>query len=92
MLEAHGLKPYRLFVYILVTKDVANAAYRVERLRELHGISLYAQAERNEAKGITPNPEQLEFAQRYVYGRSYRKETWREYCENRNLNFTEESV
>lgn len=90
LLAEYGIKPYRLFIYLLVTKDIDNAAHRVERLRELNGISLYAQAERNESKGITPNPAQLEFAQRFVYGRTYRKETWREYCEKRNFNFAED--
>ena len=89
LLTERDIKPYRLFVYMLVTKDVSDAADRVERLRGLTGISLYAQAERNGGKGITPNRIQLEFAQRYVYGRSYRTETWREYCEKRNLKFLE---
>lgn len=87
LLGKHGIKPHRLFIYVLVTKDVEDAAYRVERLRELKNISLYAQAERNEAKGIIPSREQLEFAQRYVYGRCYRKETWREYCERWGFNW-----
>jgi hypothetical protein len=87
LLAPYGIKPYRLFIYLLVTKDIDEAAARVESLRELNGISLYAQAERNDGKGITPNRAQLEFAQRYVYGRTYRNETWREYCEKRNLDF-----
>ena len=29
-----------------------------------------------------------EFAQRYIYGRTYKKETWKEYCEKRNINFS----
>lgn len=79
LLEEHGKKPYHMFVYLLVTKDVANAAERVERLKRLNGISIYAQAERNERKGIVPNALQKEFAQRYVYGRCYLSETWPEY-------------
>lgn len=79
LLEKHGKKPYNLFIYLLVTKDLENAAYRVERLKRLKGISIYAQAERNERKGIIPNDLQKEFAQRYVYGRSYLKESWAEY-------------
>lgn len=89
LLNKYGIKPYRIFVYVLVTKDIEDAAFRVERLRELGNISLYAQAERNEAKGIIPNRAQLEFAQRYVYGRSYKKETWHEYCERRGMDFKE---
>ena len=87
LLGKRGIKPYRLFVYVLVTKDIDDAAYRVEKLRELPGIDLYAQAERNETQGIIPNKAQLEFANRYVYSRRYRLETWHEYCERRNLKF-----
>jgi hypothetical protein len=89
LLAKYGIKPYRLFIYLLVTKDINNAAQRVESLRELTGINLYAQAERNDSKGIIPNREQLEFAQRYVYGRAYKKETWREYCKKRNFIYME---
>ncbi|MDL2274358.1 radical SAM protein [Oscillospiraceae bacterium OttesenSCG-928-G22] len=80
LLAQHGIKPYRIFVYLLVTADIADAAYRVERLKPLKNINLYAQAERNERQGITPNAAQLEFAQRYIYGRCYKKESWPEYC------------
>lgn len=79
LLEKHGKKPYNLFIYLLVTKDIENAAYRVEQLKKLKGISIYAQPERNDRKGIIPNALQKEFAQRYVYGRCYLKESWAEY-------------
>lgn len=81
LLGNHGKKPYNLFIYLLVTEDVENAAYRVERLKRLKGISIYAQPERNERKGIIPNALQKEFAQRFIYGRSYLKESWGEYLE-----------
>lgn len=85
LLKEYGVKPYRLFIYLLVQKDVENAAYRVEQLKKIGAITIYAQAERNERYGIKPNREQLEFAQRYVYSGGYRRETWKEYCANRNL-------
>lgn len=80
LLMKHGVKTYRLFIYLLVTKDIDNAAERVERLKKLKGITIYAQAERNERKGIVPDKLQLEFAQRYVYSGAFRNETWHEYC------------
>lgn len=80
MLEKAGVKPYRIFVYLLVTPDLVDADERVSALKGYHGINLYAQAERNERLGIIPNRAQLEFAQRYVYGGSFRAETWGEYC------------
>lgn len=80
-----GLKPYRIFVYLLITSDLKDASERVEALKGYTGINLYAQAERNERLEIAPNKMQLEFAQRYIYGGSYRKETWDEYCNLREI-------
>lgn len=81
LLKKHGKKPYNIFVYLLVTKDIENAVYRVEQLKQLKGINLYAQPERNDRKGIVPNAMQKEFAQRYIYGGCYRKESWPEYLQ-----------
>ena len=83
-----GVKPYKVMVYVLVRSDLENADYRVESLKKHKGIRLYAQAERNERMGIVPNKAQLEFANRYVYGGLFRKESWKEYINNRPyLNF-----
>lgn len=57
----------------------------MERLKEFKNINLYAQAERNESKGIIPNNTQLEFARRYVYSGIYWKESWVQYCEKWKL-------
>lgn len=85
LLGCHGVKPYRIFVYLLVTKDIKDAAERVEALKQFHGINIYAQAERNERMGIMPNKAQLEFSQRYIYSGRYRAETWNEYCERKRI-------
>lgn len=85
LLRRNGVRPYRVFVHILVTKDIEDAADRVEALKAYKGISLYAQAERNERLGVTPNKMQLEFAQRYIYGGCYRSETWKEYCKRKGF-------
>lgn len=86
-LGRYGVKPYRIFIYLLVTKDVQDAADRVEELKVYKGINLYAQAERNERIGIIPNVAQLEFQQRYMYGGCYRTETWETYCRRKGFNF-----
>lgn len=81
LLGKYGVKPYRLFIYLLVTADIEDAARRVEALKRLGNITIYAQAERNERQGIVPNKMQLEFAQRYVYSGRYRLESWEQYLE-----------
>lgn len=87
LLGKHGVRPYRIFIYLLVTKDIQDAADRVEALKGYKGINLYAQAERNERIGIMPNTAQLEFQQRYMYGGCYRSETWEQYCRRREFNY-----
>lgn len=79
ILGKYGVRPYRIFLYILITPDIRDAVKRVEELKKYTGINLYAQAERNERVGIAPNTVQLEFAQRYIYSGAYRKKTWEEY-------------
>ena len=81
LLGKYGVKPYRLFIYLLVTADIEDAVKRVEALKSLGNITIYAQAERNERQGIMPNKMQLEFAQRYVYSGRYRLESWEQYLE-----------
>ena len=87
LLKERGIKPYRVFVYLLVTSDLGSASRRVEALKGLRGINLYAQAERNESLGIRPNKAQLEFAHRYVYSGCFRRETWEEYIQRKGLAF-----
>lgn len=87
LLGKHGVRPYRIFIYILVTADIVDAAARVEALKGYKAINLYAQAERNERLGVIPNEAQLEFAQRYIYGGCYRTETWEAYCRRKKINW-----
>ena len=82
-----GIKPYRIFIYLLVTADIEDASERVEALKGYKAKNLYAQAERNERLGVIPNIAQLEFQQRYVYGGCYRAETWREYCVRKEFQY-----
>jgi hypothetical protein len=92
LLGERGVRPYRLFIYLLVTVDIENAARRVEALRDIGAITIYAQPERNERIGIVPNQEQKYFAGRYVYRGIYRKETWSDYRKRNYLTFKEEKA
>ena len=83
LLALRGIKPHRIFIYLLVTEDIADAEARVGAFRQYKSINLYAQAERG--AGIAPGRAQLEFAQRYVYKGLWRNGTWREYCAKRGL-------
>lgn len=92
LLEHYGIKPYKMFIYLLVTPNLQDASERIEALKRHKGINLYAQAERNERKGIMPNRAQLEFQQRYIYSGCYRKETWQEYCDRKGFDWNRKAV
>lgn len=86
LFDKYKIPKSKIFVYVLVRKDLEDADLRIQSLCKMYkSLNLYAQAERNELLGIRPNKLQLEFAQRYVYGRSYKKETWNEYKKRNNL-------
>ena len=60
LLEKNGVKPYRVFVYLLV-QDVASAEKRALALRKA-GAEVFAQPYRDFEKNIEPTREQKAFA------------------------------
>ena len=85
LLEKRGVKPYRLFIYLLVTEDLENAEYRVEQLKKLRGITIYAQAERKLDGTGEPNVLQKEFCRRYVYSGRFRTISWSDYAKEKGF-------
>ena len=80
--DKYNISKSRIFIYTLVRKNLEEADKRIHRLHEIcKNFNIYAQAERNALNDIKPNKDQLEFTQRYVYGKLYKKETWEEYKE-----------
>jgi len=59
-LQAHGVKPYRVFVYVLV-QDIESAERRVIRLREI-GANPFAQPYRDFTTNAEPPLEQRQLA------------------------------
>lgn len=59
-LRHHGVKPYRVFVYLLV-QDVKSAERRANRLRNA-GVDVFAQPYRDFKNNIEPTQEQRDFA------------------------------
>lgn len=87
LFKKHKLPKSKVFIYTLITSDLTEANERIQSLYNIYkNFNLYAQAERNDSLGIVPNQLQKEFANRYVYSRCYKKETWFEYCNRHNIN------
>ena len=60
LLQQKGVKPYRIFVYLLV-RDIRSAERRAVALREI-GAEVFAQPYRDFQNGIEPTTEQRDFA------------------------------
>lgn len=60
LLEEQGIKPYRVFVYLLV-QDVASAEKRAIALRDM-GVDVFAQPYRDYENSAEPTKEQKRFA------------------------------
>lgn len=56
----NGVKPYRIFVYLLV-QDIKSAEFRATRLRDA-GVDVFAQPYRDFENNIEPTQEQRDFA------------------------------
>lgn len=61
LLGARGIKPYRIFVYLLV-QEIESAERRAVALREA-GVEVFAQPYRDYKNGIEPTKAQRDFAQ-----------------------------
>ena len=81
LLTARGIPDSRIHIYFLVTHDLHEVVERIDALRSISPkLRIYAQAERNEAKGIVPNATQKHFAGWYVWRGIWRKTRWEDYC------------
>ena len=60
LLKRYGVKPYRIFVYVLVT-DIESAERRCIALKNV-GVDVFAQPYRDFTNNIEPTPEQRCFA------------------------------
>ena len=75
-LKACGVKPSKVFVYCLITKDIDDDLSRIYAMRELGPITLYGMPERNPSQGIYPEKWQDRMAREWIYGGKWRKVDW----------------
>ncbi|NDV77879.1 radical SAM protein [Dysgonomonas sp. 511] len=76
-LNKHGLKNYKIFVYVLV-KDINDAYTRVLKLKEL-GVSPFAQPYRDFENNIQPTQIQKDFARWVNHKAIFKSIDWEDY-------------
>lgn len=79
-LDECGIKPYRVFVYMLV-QGVESAERRADALRKL-GVEIFAQPYRDFDNKIEPTREQKHFARWVNRKHLFKSCTWDEYKQN----------
>lgn len=81
MLEEAGIPNSRLFVYVLITKDLDDDLERIYALRKLKGVTIYGMPYVDNRIGEVPEKWQKAMAQKYIYSGQWRKIDWDEWCE-----------
>lgn len=76
-LGGHGVKPYRIFCYLLV-QDVQSARMRAEALRE-EGVEVFAQPYRDFENSIEPTREMKDFARWVNHKAIFKTVRWEDY-------------
>lgn len=87
MFKSKNISTSKMFVYFLVTKDEKEVVHRLNELKKIKGITIYAQPEKNPGLGIMPERWQNVFAQKYIYSGQWRKKDWYEYKRENNHFF-----
>ena len=85
LLEERGVKPSKIFVYCLITKNLKDNLKRLYALRDCGPITVYAQPEKNPTQNIMPAHWQNVMAQKYVYKGAWRKQNWEDYINERSF-------
>ena len=81
LLEDAGIPNSRLFVYVLITKDLDDDLERIYALRKLKGVTIYGMPYVDNRIGEVPEKWQKSMAQKYIYSGQWRKIDWDEWCE-----------
>ena len=81
LLEDAGIPNSRLFVYVLITKDLDDDLERIYALRKLKGVTIYGMPYVDNRIGEVPEKWQKAMAQKYIYSGQWRKIDWDEWCE-----------
>ena len=81
LLEKYGVPGSKLFVYVLLTKDIDDDLERIYALRKVKGVSIYGMPYVDARNGEVPSRWQKIMANNYIYSGQWRKIDWPEWVE-----------
>lgn len=88
LLNERGIKNSKLFVYVLITKDLDDNLERIYALRKLQSATIYGMPYKDMRIGEMPDKWQNIMAQKYIYSGQWRKIDWSEWVETHQQYFT----
>lgn len=87
LLNDHGIPNSKLFIYILLTKNLSDDLERIYAMRELKTVTIYGMPYRDMRRGEIPDRWQMVMAQKYIYSGQWRKTDWEEWKKTHNFYF-----
>ena len=89
LLEKYGIPNSRLFVYVLLTKDIDDDLERIYALRKLKSVTIYGMPYKDMRIGEMPDQWQSIMATKYIYSGQWRKIDWYDWVETHKDYFKE---
>ncbi len=87
LLEEVGIPNSRLFIYVLLTKNLEDDLERIYSLRKLKSATIYGMPYKDMRINEMPERWQNVMAQKYIYSGQWRKIDWDEWVENHKFYF-----
>ena len=87
LLNKRGVPNSKLFVYILLTKDIEDNLERIYAMRKLGNVTIYGVPYKDMRIGEMPERWQNVMAQKYIYSGQWRKFDWNEWKKEHEFYF-----
>lgn len=87
LLNERGVPNSKLFVYILLTKDIEDNLERIYAMRKLGNVTIYGMPYKDMRIGEMPERWQNVMAQKYIYSGQWRKFDWNEWKKEHEFYF-----
>ena len=87
LLANRGVKASKIFLYLLITKDIDAVLNRIYAMRELGSVTIYGMPERNPSLGIMPEKWQMRMANQWIYSGKYRTMDWDEWADYQGIDY-----
>lgn len=89
LLAERGIPASRLFIYVLLTKDIDDNLERIYAMRKLGNATIYGMPYKDMRIGEMPSRWQNVMAQKYIYSGQWRKQDWDEWIKNHSFYMEE---